>query len=100
MRASLPKTEFDDDDVDDEDESRVDYSIQDSESDERVLSDTDSVEGEEGSSDGEDDINVNWEFGGVGFPDVDSSVSPDPLRNPAKTYSRTRMDLMCKYHLL
>ena len=84
MKASLPKVEEDednDDDVDDEDESRVDYSTQDSESDERVLSDTNSEEDEEGSSDGEDDI--NWEFGGVGLPGVDGSVSSDPLRTPA-----------------
>jgi hypothetical protein len=98
MKASLPKAEEDeddeddedvddDDDVDDEDDSRADHSIQGSEFDNHAASDTDTEEDEEASSDAEDGININWEFDGVGFSDVDGSVNPDPLRTPVETYS-------------
>ena len=69
MKASLPKAEDDEDDcdVDDHDDSRVYYSIQDSEYDDHTLFDTDFEEDAESSSDSEVDIYVNREFGGVGF---------------------------------
>lgn len=89
MKASLPKAEEDEDDedVDDEDDSGADHSIRDSESDEHASSDTDTEEDEKASSDAEDGININWEFDGVGFSDVDGSVNPDPLRTPVETYN-------------
>jgi hypothetical protein len=100
MKASLPKAEEDEydeddedvddeDDVNDEDDSRANHSIRDSESDEHASSDTDTdtEEDEKASSDDEDGININWEFDGVGFSDVDGSVNPDPLRTPVETYN-------------
>ena len=72
MKASLPKAEENEDDcdVDDHHESRLHNSIQDSESDDHMFFDADLGEDEESSSDSEDDIHVNREFGGVGFSSV------------------------------
>jgi len=91
MKASMPKAEDDEDedvdgnddgdddddvdvDIDDDEDSPVDYSIQDSESDEHASSDT-GDQSDEGSSVAEDNnINVDWEFDGIGFSDADNSV--------------------------
>ena len=91
MKASMQKTESDedvdnnDDIYDDDDDSGVDYSIQNLESDEHVFSDTDTEEDEEGPTDAEEDINVDWEFNGIGFSDADDSVNPDNLWSAVET---------------
>lgn len=107
MKASLPKAEEDedgegvdddDDDVDDEDDSPVDNSIQDSESDEHVFSDTDAEE--EASSDGEDDVNVDWELDGVGVSGVDDLVNSDVADHSRNLQCMTRLDLTRRRYLL
>jgi hypothetical protein len=90
MKASMPKAD------DNDDNSRVESSIRDSELDEHASSDSD--EDQEGLRDTEDDGSADWEFDGVGLSSSTDASDTDDSVNPCLG-SRSKLDLQCMNRL-